>query len=348
MVGRSLFCKMNRGTDKVIMIAVGKEKSMREDVFSNQQCRNYIKKVLLREGYKVKSFNVKEDYFEDILSFKEKILKRRPFCVFNLFEGFSNDAFKEAEFVLVLEELNLPFTGNPAHVLKLCLDKFKAKEILKKNNLPVPEGVMIRKIDDLKSVDIKFPLFLKPCFEDASVGIDSDSLVEDEQSLYKNITKKLKKFPSGIIIEEFIKGKEYNVGFLGNYPYECLGVSVLDYSEYSDILPFLSYASKWDKRTKEFANLWPSLREDIPCPLYDEIVSISRKAAKILGCRGYFRVDLREANGKIYILEVNPNPDISPKSGFIRQAKRKGYTYKEIIIRILKEALGGRHCKRVF
>lgn len=331
-----------QGRNNLILITTGKENFHRPDLLSNQRCKDYVKKVLVDAGYKVKVLNLKGVDFENIPRLKGKILSLHPFCVFNLFEGFSNCPQKEAEFVLLLEELKLTFTGNSSSALRKCLDKIKAKEILKKQSIPLPRGVFVRNTKDLEKVNLDFPVFIKPCCEDASVGIDANSLVRSKENLHKVVTQKLKRFSGGLIIEEFIAGKEYNVSFLGKYPYQCLGIAVLDYSQYPKVMPFLNYSSKWDKRTKEFKVLVPSLSEKLPPVLKNKIVHLSRKAGEALGCQGYFRVDLREKDGKIYILEVNPNPDISPESGFIRQAYAQGYSYKDIITKILKEALNGR------
>lgn len=327
---------------KTVLITLAKEKFLRKEISSPQRCKEEIRKILLKEGYGVRVLYLRKDDFKNYASLKQKIVALNPLCVFNLFEGFSDSPQSEADFVSILEEIKIPFSGNKSSVLRLCLDKFKTKNILRRNKLPTPKGILVKKMEDLRKLNLKFPLFVKPSSEDASVGIDNSSFIKDRDSLFEVIKKKLRKHPRGLIIEEFMGGREYNVAFLGKYPYQCLGVAVLDYSVYPEYPPFLSYVSKWDGRYKAYRFLVPSPHYKIPLNLKRRIIHLARQAGRVLGLEGYFRVDLREdEEGKIFILEVNPNPDISPESGFIRQAQVKGYSYKEIILRILKEVLDG-------
>jgi D-alanine-D-alanine ligase len=152
------------------------------------------------------------------------------------------------------------------------------------------------------------------------------------------LRRKLEEFPRGLILEEFIPGREFNVGFIGDHPYEILGVSMIDYSCHSNWLPFLHYDSKWDPSCVEFQEITPVLEEGIPPAFRRQLVSIARRAGEALGCRGYFRVDLREKDGIPYVLDVNPNPDINEDSGFARQGRSRGYSYDEVVERILAYA----------
>ena len=321
-----------------ILIAVAKDISARNDVQDALRCRTSLEDVFLKKGLSVETLYLEEDNFEKVEMIKEKILGHSPVCVFNLFEGFGNNSQKEAEFVEILESTNIPYTGNSSHTLSLCLNKEVLKKILLKNSILVPKGFFIKDIKELKPDVLDFPLFIKPCFEDASVGIDRDSLVTEKQNAYEILEKKLKKFPQGVIVEEFISGKEYNVGFLGDYPYELLGISVIDYAKHKKILPFLSYNSKWETYSQEFKILLPSLEEPIDESFKKRIITLAKKVGEVSGCRNYFRVDLRETDGRLFVLDVNPNPDINQDSGFMKQAYYKGYTYEDIIEKILKSA----------
>ncbi|MBU2250643.1 MAG: ATP-grasp domain-containing protein, partial [Candidatus Omnitrophica bacterium] len=274
--------------------------------------------------------------FLDPQGLKEKVNKNNPVCIFNLFEGFCDDSAKEAEFVKVLEASGIPFTGNPSAALEICLNKQKVKNILRRNKIPVPAGIFIDKTRSLDIEAFNFPLFIKPCFQDASVGIEEDCLVLKKEELLKTINSKLKRFPKGVLVEEFIDGKEYNAAFLGSFPYELLGIGKLDYQRHENLTPFLTYASKWEEAAPEFKKLVFSPCLEISDSLKDEIVGLSQRAAEALGCSGYFRVDFREKNNRLSILDVNPNPDINPDSGFISQARRKGYSYIGILEKILE------------
>ncbi|MFA5271527.1 MAG: ATP-grasp domain-containing protein [Candidatus Omnitrophota bacterium] len=319
-----------------ILIAVAKEDNERKDISDVLRCKNSILNVLSKKNIKTGVLFVERKDFNNTSKLKKTILNKNPHCIFNLFEGFGDEPFREADFAEILERTNIPFTGNPSFALRACLDKAKAKNILKKMGIPVPAGIVVKNIKNLKMNNLNFPVFVKPCSEDASVGIDKDSLVYSERKLPGVLRKRLKKFSKGIIVEDFLPGAEYSVAFLGNNKYEVLGVSMIDYSLYKKMPLFLTYASKWEEKTDEFKKIMPSCGASIDKSLKKRIINLAKEAANALGCRGYFRVDLRTKGGKIFIIDVNPNPDINVDSGYVKQADQSGYSYPEIIEKIIQ------------
>lgn len=330
---------MDKKTDRIVIVLAQEDKA-RNDTLDVLRCMTSIEESLLEKGIEVETLYINKEDLKYPRQAEEKILALNPKCIFNLFEGFSDDARKEIDFVRLLEKIGFPFTGNTSSAVELCLHKGSAKAVLKKENVPVPNGLLIRKKEDLKADFLNFPLFLKPCFEDASVGIDEYSLAENKKELRKNLERKLKDFPEGVIVEEFICGREYSAGFLGNYPYETLGVSVIDYRLHENPLPFLTYNSKWETKSDEFKASVPSLNGNIDVGLRERILEVSIKAGCVLGCKNYFRVDLRQRGDDIFVLDVNPNPDINQDSGFMKQAYSKGYSYCQVIEKIIKLSRG--------
>ncbi len=323
-----------------ILIAVGRERNRRDDVREVLRCKDSIERVFAKKNIDSEVLFIEKKDFKCLRSFKKKILDKNPFCIFNLFEGFSDDSGKEAEFAKLLEEAKARFTGNPYAALSVCLDKLATKRILKRNNLPVARGFLV-KAGRVAANNLIFPLFVKPRREDASVGIDKDSLVNNEKELSSAIKRRLKHFPAGLLVEEFLPGKEYSAAFLGRSRYEVIGVSEIDYSKYKNFLPFLTYGAKWDKKAPEYHAVIPEYNAKINTALRRTIIKLSTRAAKALGCRGYFRVDLRESAGKVFIIDVNPNPDINQDSGYFKLAYNEGYTYEDVIERIVR--LSNRH-----
>lgn len=321
--------------EKKILIAVGKEKISRKDTLEVLKCVNSVKKSLEKMEFTTDILLIEKKDFNDLQNILNIILDFNPDCIFNLFEGFSDDSQKEIEFVKLLERIKIPFTGNFSYTLNICRNKQKTKSILRKNQIFVPVGFLVKKSRDLNNKKLNFPLFIKPCFEDASLGIDEKSLIEKKEDIYRIIKNKLRKFPHGLIVEEFISGKEYNVGLLGNYPYELLGISILNYKKYKNFSPFMCYTSKWKKDSQKFKSLIPAYKNKMNKVLQKKIIDISIKAGDILKCRGYFRVDLREKNGELFVLDINPNPDINIDSGFMKQAYMRGYTYEKVIEKII-------------
>ena len=318
-----------------VLITVGLERTDRPDMLDTLRCVESVKAVFACRGLQVEPLFVRPEDFPGLDRVRETILSRSPLKVFNLFEGFSGDSGKEVTFASLLEDLGVPFTGNPSVALGMCLDKAKAKQRLARRGISVPRGVFLVRLEGAPWKGMQFPLFVKPCHEDGSVGVGMDSLIEDAEGIEAVLRRKLAEFPRGILLEEFIPGKEFSVGFIGTPPYEVLGVSMIDYSLYKRSLPFLHYGSKWDPLCNEFHEILPVLEEGIAPSLRERLVDTARKAGEALGCRGYFRVDLREREGQLYVLDVNPNPDINEDSGFARQGRKKGYSYPEVVERIL-------------
>ncbi|MBU1085938.1 MAG: ATP-grasp domain-containing protein [Candidatus Omnitrophica bacterium] len=325
---------LNTSKGKVV-VAAGIGDYSAEEICLIDKCRFAVIDILEREGYAAVAFDIVENEFirsPEIVV--EKIKKIKPDFVFNLFEGFHGRAGSEADFVRMLESANIKFTGNGSAALRTCLDKYTTKKILEKNGINTPRGTLFRDIADLAETEHVFPMFVKPAFEDASLGICSASFVSDLKSLKKTIKKKLDDFSEGLLVEEFISGREYNVGFFGGENFELVGVSVLDYEQYPDCISYLNYSGKWEEETPEYENFMPRIIDSNDPAYRNDVVEISRRAGQLLGCSRYFRVDLREKDGRLYVLDVNPNPDISPDSGFGRQARANDLAYADVVIKI--------------
>ncbi|MFH1063402.1 MAG: ATP-grasp domain-containing protein [Candidatus Omnitrophota bacterium] len=320
-----------------VLIAISRENNARQDNADASRCADSIGAALQKKSISVDCLFIEPgDFLKPEKEIIKKIKSANPDCVFNLFEGFSYDAQREIDFAIILEKSNIPFTGSTSKVLRKCLDKNSCKNILIKAGLPVPAGICLKPGEGFSANKLELPVFIKPCCEDASVGIDKDSLVFNQENLDNAIKLKLQNHPEGIIIEEFLSGNEFNVSFIGRPPYEMLGVSVMDYAKVKAQKPFMSYEAKWEEQSADFNKLIPRVIEkNAYGTLEKEIVDLCVKAAQAIGCEGYFRVDLRQNNNKIFIIDINPNPDINTDSGFARQAYSAGYNYEEIINKIV-------------
>ncbi|MFA6636363.1 MAG: ATP-grasp domain-containing protein [Candidatus Omnitrophota bacterium] len=330
---------MKEKTFKKILVVFGMGDYTSEDVTAVFKCRDAVLNSLSALGYFAECFGIRKNIFiSSPQSFITKIRDISPDCVFNLFEGFPGRPESESTFVRMLEKEKIPFTGNNSAALETCLDKHKTKKILAENGIKTPAGALIKNIAALSPETYFFPVFVKPAFEDASVGIDEISLALTPEELRDALKTKLKCFPGGLIVEEFIPGKEFNAAFLGDYPYENLGISLMDHEEHADCPSYLNFSSKWKENTTEYKKLMPRVLDKKDPEYRNDIIDISRRAAKAVGCTKYFRVDLREKNGELYVLDINPNPDISPDSGLIRQAASLGMDYTNVISEILCNA----------
>ena len=324
------------GKRPVVLLPFAREPAPRRDVEDVCSAVEFAAAVLEKNGFHPLPFPVSPEQLCHPEFFGKTLREEHPFCVFNLFEGFSGDSGAEHRFRELLEDLSLPCTGNPASVLKICLSKEDCASFLKNRGIPVPPGVALHPGDGAaQAASLPFPVFLKPLKEDSSVGIDAFSLIHEESSFEETLARKLNSFPSGLYAEVFLPGKEYSVACLGGDPDRVVGVSVIDYEEQAGILPFLDYGSKWEEDSPGYAL----------CPVKDcgilaaQAEKLARAAGSALGCRGGFRVDLREKDGELFIIDVNPNPDMTPGGGFLRQCRESGLDGEEVILFLLGQAL---------
>ena len=333
---------MTRRKKKHIIIASGKEDAAKPDVADVLRCAESVKKALSWIGWSSGMLWItpehKEDNFRRIV---DELFILSPDCVFNLFEGFGNDPFSEYEFAKHMEDAGIVFTGNSSETLFTCLNKRMTSDILSGQGMCAPKGVLVKRVSDIKGIDIPLPFFIKPCFRDSSEGIDADSVINERSDLERVIREKLKTSREGLILEEFIPGAEYNISCLSGKKAELLGVSIMEYHRYPGCSPFMDYEAKWNVKSDRYKKLVPRVipLTRLDAKLKKEIKGLCGDISRMFGCRGYFRIDVREKDGRLYILDVNPNPDINEDSGFIKQAYSRGYKYHDVIKIIINNAL---------
>jgi len=260
--------------------------------------------------------------------------------VFNLFEGFDGSAESEAVVADLIAETERPFTGCPGDALSLALDKKRAKELLQAAGVSTPRYQLLSP-ETLPSFGLRLPCIVKPCGEDASHGLSEESVTYDRASLQKQVRKVSALFGGEALVEEFLDGREFNATVLGNGRPVVLPISEIVYSLPAASPRILTFAAKWDVGSVYFEGTRPVCPADIDLELQRRIIEIALSAFDLLGCRGYARVDLRlDAEGQPNVLEVNPNPDISPQSGVSRQAQAAGMTYGQLVEEVVRLALG--------
>ncbi len=183
---------------------------------------------------------------------------------------------------------------------------------------------------------------MKPLHEDGSLGISKESVVFDDESLSRRIQYVIEKYNQPALVEEYIDGRELNVGLLEtNGKVEILPISEIDYSEFPEGFPKIcGYEAKWIPESIEYQKSKPICPAPLEWVMKKRVEHIAIKAYKLFECRDYARVDIRiDRDGKIYVLEVNPNPDISPQSGMARAIKAHGMTYEEFVRVLLERAI---------
>jgi len=258
--------------------------------------------------------------------------------VFNLFEGFCGEPETEALVPEYLEGIGVPFTGCPAAALGLCLDKAKVKVLLQAAGIPTPDFQLLNP-ETLHMFQLDYPSIVKPRSEDASHGINEASIVRDSTSLKKQLQMGSGAYGNSLV-EEFINGREFNATVMGNSQCTVLPVSEITYSLPSEMPEILTFAAKWEPDSPYYQGTQVVCPAEITAEERENINKLALATFRLLGCRGYARVDMRmDREGRLNVIEVNPNPDISPDAGAVRQARAAGMTYTKFIEKIVRLAL---------
>ena len=263
-----------------------------------------------------------------------------PDLVFNLCESFAGDARGELIVPALLDLLGVPYTGSGPLTLALALHKHKAKEILRGRSIPTPEFALVEQLEELSRLEVPLPAIVKPAREDASIGIDRLSLARDEKELAWACARVLTERRQPALVERYIEGRELNVALLGTVEGkgapEVLPISEIDFSRLASDHPrIITYAAKWDESAPEFYTTEPK-----PCVLPEaelaRVRDVATRAFKALELRDYGRVDMRlAADGTPYVIEVNPNCDLSPDAGFARAARAAGMDHEALVWRLV-------------
>lgn len=270
--------------------------------------------------------------------------------LFNIAEG-TKGPWREAVVPIIAEELGIPYTGSDPVTMVLCLDKQRTKEILSCHNVRCPSYKVFHEMPELISNDIlplEFPLIVKPLWEGSSKGIKNSSLVIGLKECQNEVARIIQTYNQPALVEEFIPGREFTIGILGNgEDLSALPVVEINFSSLPlGSTPIYSYEAKW---------IWdvPEKPLDIfDCPailapaLERKIKEAAINAYKILGCRDWCRIDMRlDKEENPYILELNPIPGILPdpssNSCLSKSAYALGWDYKRLINTVLNIA-----CKR--
>jgi D-alanine-D-alanine ligase len=294
-----------------------------------------VYEAVLELGYPTVLIPVKESF----PGFLRRIHEVKPDVVINLCESFNGTTYMESNVAGIYELLRMAFTGNAMRALSLCQDKFKAKAVLASQGLTTPACRLIHAADE--SVDLKFPVIAKPNSEDASMGVTPRSVAQDAASLQALIRSILARFAPPILVEEYIDGREFNVAVIEGDEPRALPVSEIDFTAMPKDLPrIISYEAKWFEDHELYIKTPPICPAPIDDDLRRRLQDCAVQAFLAMGCRDYARVDFRmDRRGRLFILEVNPNPDISHNAGYARALKAAGIEYGQFWKQIIHNAL---------
>ena len=295
-----------------------------------------IKKNLHKYFPAVESFAIDRNVQRII----NKLNNFSPNIIFNFVESVEGISNYEYCSVGLFELLGFQYTGNTPSCLGNCLDKERAKNILRSFKIETPESVVINKSKGIieKDFKLKYPVILKLLSEDASIGISEYSVVYNLHDLKKHVEFLTSTYHQDVLAEEYIDGRELNVAILGN---RVLPISEITFNGLPESLPkIVTYDGKWIEHSVYYENTIPMCPAQLDPKIKKEVESVALSAFEALGCRDYARVDIRlDKNNKPFVIEVNPNPDISEDSGFSRAAAADGLSYTDLLCGIANFAL---------
>ncbi len=322
----------------------GYEKEAQEEAeFDEPKTIAAIHDAIVANGYDVTDIEADENAYGKLKDFRGKID-----LVFNIAEGFRGQ-MREAQVPAILEMLGIPYTHAGALADAVTLDKTLTKQVWQCNGLPTPKFVTIGPEETPYIEGLEFPVLVKPNSEGSSKGIFNDNLVTDPKELMARIRKIQKEYGDGVMIEEFLPGREFTVSVMGN-PGVGKGVYILPIVEQNyEIFPdklkkFASYEAKWffEDTLKD-----PSLAYICPAKLTPDLAKaieqLCIKAFTVVHCRDVARIDLRlDRHGHPCLLEINALPGMIPGTDLVSYfpvaARAAGMDYTQMVGRIITHA----------
>lgn len=314
--------------------------------FDEETTVSAIAEALEKGGCSVTRIEADEEAYVKLKTLKLDI-------VFNIAEGLRGES-RESHIPAILEMLNIPYTGSGPLTLAIALNKALTNQILKANGVPSTNFQIFKRVDDKLRKSLRFPLIVKPLAEGSSKGIRNDSLVRDETSLRRKISWLIETYKQPALVEEFLPGREFTVGLIGNKkPIVLPIVEILVNKLPNEANPIYSYEAKWVWDTPSKPLDIFQCPANIPKELEEEIKRAAVKTFKVLNCRDLCRIDMRlDENGIPHVLEVNPLPGLIPDprahSCLPEAAGVAGFTYDQLICTILWQALKRYNMQHLF
>ena len=275
------------------------------------------------------------ELFEADKNLPVRLLEKMPDVVFNVAEGLAGRG-REAQVPAILNFLGIPFTGSDETTMCIAMDKALCKRLAASHGVSTPSYSLFKSGDSLPEGNLTFPVIVKPNTEGSSKGISNYSIVNDEDSLRRLLGEKINVYKQDMLLEEYISGREFTVGILGN------GNDIKVFSPMEIIFNDINHSIySYDVKRNFKQHVRYRCPPDIRDALMEEIENTAKKIYCFLECRDMARIDFRlSAEGQLYFIELNPLPGLAPEySDFPMLAAFCGMEYSVLICNILKCAL---------
>ncbi len=303
-----------------------------EAEFDSQKTVDALHRAMEKMGFDVIPIEALKTLSEDLIEYKVDV-------VFNIAEG-SNKRAREAQVPAICDLLGIEHTGSDATCLAITLDKALTKKLLAQDRILTPKYFVYQGGAKFPDVALRFPVIVKPNHEGTSKGIGEKSVVMSQDELVRIAVSQWHHFKEPILCEEYIEGREFTIGVLGNHTLKVLGPMEISFTGEAGKFPVYGFEAKHVEPT---AN--PIFNLVCPVSLGKELdrkVSVfAKKVFRLLGCRDVGRIDFRlDSRGNIYFIEINPLPGLAPQfSDLVILAERSGMNYEVLIKRILSPAI---------
>jgi D-alanine-D-alanine ligase len=293
-----------------------------------------VTSTLRQLGHDVRCVGV----LDSLTELRSAIADWEPDVVFNLLEEFDGIVTYDQHVVAFLELMRQPYTGCNPRGLLLSRDKTLAKQLLAFHRIATPQFAVFRRGGRVHVPrKLRFPLFVKSTVEDASLGIAQASVVEDAARLKERIAFVHEQIKSDALVEEYIEGRELYVGVMGNERLTRLPVWEMVFGSLPDSLAAIATRKvKWDKRYQAKYGITTRAADDLPPAVLATLDRLARRIYRALGLSGYARMDFRvNAQGQVYVLEANANPNLEAAEDFAESARAAGTSYGELLERLM-------------
>jgi D-alanine-D-alanine ligase len=276
-------------------------------------------------------------FTRDLSSFMGEISEHGIQYAFNLCESVDENPRLMGHPAAIMDILGVSYTGSPALALAITTDKLSTKRLLRGHGIPTPK---FETYDDTllpKLKGLRFPVIMKPRFEDASIGIDQESVVADEKELRERLPEFHDLF-GPLIVEEYISGREFNVSLFGYPSPRVMSLAEMSFDGFPrELYPIVGYRAKWDRESFEYQHMPRLFPRDLPEILERRIRRAALDCFRHFMLRDYGRVDFRvNDSGVAYVLEINANPCISPDAGFPAALAEAGIDYDGFVRQLLE------------
>ncbi len=315
-----------------VLTHVEKENGKDYDIVVGQ-----VAAALRKAGHKPSVFGV----HGDIRKLLRGLARRKPELIFNLMETFGETELGAVGSVGLLDLVGIPYTGGGPGELYLQEDKSLTKKLLAFDGIAYPDFAVFSCNADLETGgSLRMPLFVKPLRMDASIGIDGRSLVHSAREMMERVLMIHDKVKDSALVEEYIEGREFYVGILGNAKPVAFPPVEMDFSKLPEGKPhILDHKAKFEENTPEYKGT-KAVLADIPDELKARLQKVALDAYRALRVRDYGRIDLRLTEaGEVYVIEVNASCYLEQSSEFAMGAAAAGLDYPALVNRIVEEAV---------